>query len=87
MLDEFAAELPADVKIERHIFRQADFIEAAVDNVDEAIRDGIVWVFVILFLFLWNFRTSLITLTAIPLSILHHRPGVSLPGSASRSTR
>lgn len=70
VLDEFARGLPADIKLERHIFRQADFIQAAVHNVTEAIRDGILWVFLILFLFLGNVRTSLITLTAIPLSIL-----------------
>ena len=58
------------VVIERHVFRQADFIQTAIDNVVEAIRDGTIWVFVVLFLFLWNFRTSVITLTAIPLSIL-----------------
>src|SRR5262249_51710735 len=63
-------ELPTDIVIERHIFRQADFIQAAVDNVLEAVLQGGIWVFVILFLFLWNFRASLITLTAIPLSIL-----------------
>jgi CzcA family heavy metal efflux pump len=70
VLDELQGELPADVTIERRVFRQTDFIRTAVDNVVEAIRDGTVWVFVILFLFLWNLRTSVITLTAIPLSIL-----------------
>lgn len=69
-LDQLQQELPADVKIEKTIFRQADFITVAVNNVVEAIRDGTIWVFIILFLFLWNFRTSFITLTAIPLSIL-----------------
>lgn len=69
-LEQLQRELPPDVKIEKRIFRQADFIQAAIDNVVEAIRDGTIWVFVILFLFLWNFRTSFITLTAIPLSIL-----------------
>ncbi len=69
-LDQFEHELPSGVKLERHLFRQADFIRAAVGNVEEAIRDGALWVLVILFVFLWNFRTSLITLTAIPLSIL-----------------
>src|SRR5579884_285783 len=70
VLEELQRDLPADVKIERRIFKQADFIQVAVRNVEEAIRDGIIWVFVVLFLFLWNFRTSAITLTAIPLSLL-----------------
>jgi CzcA family heavy metal efflux pump len=69
-LNEFEQELPAGVKLERHIFRQADFIRSAVGNVEEAIRDGVLWVLIILFLFLWNLRTSFITLTAIPLSVL-----------------
>src|SRR5262249_21843243 len=69
-LDQLGEELPGDVVLERHIFRQADFIQAAVDNVLEAVLQGGVWVFVVLFLFLWNIRTSLITLTAIPLSVL-----------------
>jgi CzcA family heavy metal efflux pump len=70
VLDEVAGELPERVVIDRHIFRQADFIRSAVDNVVEAVRDGSIWVFVVLFLFLFNLRTSLITLTAIPLSLL-----------------
>lgn len=69
-LDQLGEELPADVVLERHIFRQADFIQAAVDNVLEAVLQGGIWVFIVLFLFLWNVRTSLITLTAIPLSVL-----------------
>ncbi len=69
-LDQLRQELPPDVTIERQIFRQADFIQAAIDNVIEAIRDGTLWVVLILFLFLANFRTSFITLTAMPLSVL-----------------
>src|SRR5262249_24385213 len=68
--DRLRGELPADVTLERHIFRQADVIQTAIDNVLEALFQGGVWVFVVLFVFLWNFRTSLITLTAIPLSVL-----------------
>ena len=70
MLRDLKSQLPKDVTIVTDIFRQADFIEAAIANVREAIRDGVLWVIVILFIFLWNLRTSLITLTAIPLSII-----------------
>ncbi|MCH7566004.1 MAG: efflux RND transporter permease subunit, partial [Gemmatimonadetes bacterium] len=72
-LDSIQAEIHKkypDVVIQKEIFKQADFIEAAIANVEEAIRDGAIWVIVVLFIFLWNFRTSVITLTAIPLSIL-----------------
>jgi CzcA family heavy metal efflux pump len=69
VLDEFGRELPGGVALERHIFRQADFIRTAIDNVAEAIEGGGVWVLVILLLFLWNLRTSVITLTALPLSV------------------
>lgn len=70
MLDQLQQDLPAGVQIERRIFRQADFIEAAVDNVTEAVRDGAIWVVVVLFLFMGNFRTSISSLTSMPLSIL-----------------
>jgi CzcA family heavy metal efflux pump len=70
VLDQLAQDLPEGVVIERRIFQQADFIEAAVENVVEAIRDGAIWVVVVLFLFMWNFRTSISSLTAMPLSIL-----------------
>lgn len=70
VLADLQSELPDGVLIEQRIFRQADFISAAVDNVVEAVRDGAVWVVVVLFLFMWNFRTSISSLTAMPLSIL-----------------
>jgi len=70
VLDQIQKELPPDIFIESGIFRQANFIRAAIDNVIEAIRDGTIWVVVILFLFLANLKISLITLTAIPLSVL-----------------
>ncbi|MBI4484071.1 MAG: efflux RND transporter permease subunit [Acidobacteria bacterium] len=69
-LDEVQAALPRDVKINREVFRQSSFIEAAIHNVEEALAHGAILVTVILFLFLWNFRTTAITLTAIPLSFL-----------------
>lgn len=68
-LGELAAALPRDVKT-HELFKQANFIEAAVANVDEALRDGAILVAIVLFLFLLNFRTTAITLTAIPLSFV-----------------
>ena len=62
--------LPKDVKIDTHIFRQADFIHTSVSNVERALIEGSVLVVIILFLFLGNFRTTLISLLAIPLSLL-----------------
>lgn len=64
------ASLPADVKIETKAFQQADFIKRAIYNVEEALVVGAVLVLIVLFAFLWNFRTTFISLTAIPLSLL-----------------
>ncbi len=69
-LQKLAATLPRDIQIRPELYQQRDFIDRAVDNVEEALRDGGVLVVVILFLFLLNFRTTFITLTAIPLSIV-----------------
>ncbi len=69
-LDEITTSLPAEVTIHRDIFRQSHFIEAAIGNVKEALRDGAGLVAIVLFLFLWNLRTTMISLTAIPLSIV-----------------
>src|SRR6187402_2378305 len=68
-LDTLQAELPAGMRIDRRIFRQADFIEVAVANVVGALRDGGLLVIAVVLLFLANFRAAAITLTAIPLSL------------------
>ncbi len=68
-LDAIETELPTGIRFERAIFRQADFIELAVDNVVEALRDGAILVIVVLFFFLWNFRTTAISMLAMPLSL------------------
>ena len=68
-LDRIASELPEGVFFERAIFRQADFISLAVDNVITALRDGALLVVAILLLFLWNLRTTAISVLAIPLSL------------------
>ena len=66
-LEEMKPALPPGVEA-FIMFRQGDFIEHAVGNLEEAIRDGAIMVAIVLFLFLFNLRTTLITLTAIPLS-------------------
>jgi Cu/Ag efflux pump CusA len=66
-LEELKPTLPAGVTAEI-LFRQGDFIEHAIHNLQEAIRDGAIMVAIILFLFLLNVRTTFITLMAMPLS-------------------
>ncbi len=61
--------LPADLEVLPSLYRQADFIERSVENVLDAVRDGAVLVVIVLVLFLLNVRTTVITLTAIPLSL------------------
>src|SRR5437773_6637974 len=68
-LDALQRELPKGMTIDRKIFRQADFIEVAVDNVVKALGDGGILVIIVVLLFLANLRAAAITLTAIPLSL------------------
>jgi copper/silver efflux system protein len=67
---QISPTLPPGMEINHGIFRQASFIEAAIDNVLEALRDGALLVVVILFLFLWSLRTTFISVLAIPLSLV-----------------
>ncbi len=69
-LDALGTSLPEGVEINSGIFRQADFINTAVSNVFRVLLEGGVFVTIILFLFLLNVRTTLISLVAIPLSLL-----------------
>jgi CzcA family heavy metal efflux pump len=69
-LSTLVKTLPPDVKIDTKIFRQADFIETSVNNVKNALLEGSVFVIIILFLFLGSVRTTIISLLAIPLSLL-----------------
>ena len=67
---EMQATMPADVKINTDVFQQKHFIENSLRNVEFALRDGFILVIIILFLFLLNVRTTVITLTAIPISLI-----------------
>jgi len=69
-LGNLGRTLPQGIKADTVLFRQANFIEASIGNVEDALRDAVIVVAVVLFLFLLNLRTTLISLTAIPVSIL-----------------
>jgi CzcA family heavy metal efflux pump len=70
MIAGFENRMGDDIRFEPELYSQKHFIDHAIKNVVEALRDGAILVVIILFLFLMNFRTTFITLTAIPLSIV-----------------
>ena len=69
-LNSLKVALPKGVSINAKLFRQADFIETSIKNVQKVLLEGGVFVAIILFLFLFNVRTTVISLIAIPLSLL-----------------
>lgn len=73
-LDEAIAELetslPKSVEIKSQIFRQADFIDASISNLNMTLLEGAFFVVIVLFIFLMNWRTTFISLLAIPISLL-----------------
>jgi HME family heavy-metal exporter len=69
-LEDLKTTLPPDIRIDASIYQQKAFIDLGIHNVIDALRDGGILVVIILFVFLLNFRTTFITLTAIPLSIV-----------------
>ena len=69
-LQSVAKSLPADVRLDTKIFRQSDYISSSVNNVGRALIEGAVCVVLILFLFLMSLRTTVISIVAIPLSLL-----------------
>lgn len=69
-LDDLRPSLPPDIVLDASVFQQRTFIDLGIRNVMEALRDGAILIVIVLFLFLLNVRTTFITLTAIPLSII-----------------
>lgn len=69
-LADIAKSLPSDVKLDTKIFRQADYIQSSVNNVGRSLIEGAICVVLVLLLFLTSLRTTLISLLAIPLSLL-----------------
>lgn len=69
-LRDIEKSLPADVTLDTHVFRQADFIQTSVNNVGRALLEGAVFVVIVLFLFLASLRTTVISVVAIPISLL-----------------
>ena len=69
-LTQIATALPAGTKVDQIVFRQADFISSSIRNVQTVLIEAIAVVAIVLFVFLLNFRTTIISLTAIPVSIL-----------------
>ncbi len=70
MLGELKATMPSDIQIDTDIFRQNDFISGSVNNLKESLLEGSIFVMIVLFIFLMNFRTAIISIVAIPLSII-----------------
>ena len=69
-LEDLRKSLPPDVKLSTDIFRQSRFIEASIDNVKDSLYEGAIFVVIVLFLFLANVRTTVISLATLPLSLL-----------------
>jgi CzcA family heavy metal efflux pump len=81
--ESLRGSLPKDIELVTELYQQREFIDRGIHNVFEALRDGAILVLIVLFLFLMNLRTTLITLTAIPLSIVitglvFYRCGISI---------
>lgn len=69
-LEELAKNLPQDVSMDTQIFRQSRFIDSSISNIQKSLIEGGVFVVIVLFIFLMNTRTTIISLVTIPLSLL-----------------
>ena len=85
VLDAIQADLPVGMQLDTRVFRQSDFIELALGNLTEALRDGTILVVIITLAFLANLRAGAITLLAIPLSLLAAVVGLSFAGLSVNS--
>jgi CzcA family heavy metal efflux pump len=79
-LDDIQRTLPQGLTIDKHVFRQADFIQRALDNLMSALRDGSLLVVLVVLIFLANLRASLITLVALPISLVAAVLGIRFLG-------
>jgi CzcA family heavy metal efflux pump len=85
VLDAIQAELPAGMQLDSRLFRQADFIQLALGNLTNALRDGTVLVILVTLVFLANIRSGAIVLLAIPLSLLAAIVGFRIAGLSINS--
>jgi CzcA family heavy metal efflux pump len=69
-MENLRQSLPSDIHIDTNIFRQADFIDASISNIQKTLIEGSIFVVIVLFIFLMNWRATLISLLAIPISLL-----------------
>lgn len=69
-MQDLQASLPEDVEVSTDIFRQERFIDSSIDNIRKSLFEGAIFVVIVLFLFLMNVRTTLISLVTIPLSLI-----------------
>ena len=69
-IEDIKKTIPEDVQINTQIFRQQDFIDASISNIQKVLIEGAIFVVIILFLFLMNWRATVISLLAIPISII-----------------
>ena len=68
--DDIQTTIPEGINIDRQIFRQLRFIDASISNIKEALIEGAIFVIIVLFIFLMNWRTTVISLVTIPLALL-----------------
>lgn len=69
-VEDLKSQIPSDVNVSTDIFRQQKFIDSSIDNIKKSLYEGALFVIIVLFFFLMNVRTTLISLVTIPLSLL-----------------